>query len=263
MSCQPRPSAGRPPRLGIEYNPYVRVSEALRNTAVISGWDWSGQHTRMAPLGWSYPDLLTEYVVRSVRALDVGTGGGEIFSVAARSHDVAVDIDPVRLDVARGRLDCFLVRADQDRLPFQRHSFDLISARHTDAPPSEVVRVLQPGGIYLTQQPGGHICQNIFDALGWGSNEQFWRREAAHHGFEFRDTDSRIADYERLGCRIVRSEEAYVDYEFLDPEALAFWLANAPLPAIDLDAQADVLDALPLQTNWHAHLLIVQTPTTA
>lgn len=238
----------------------MRVSEAFRKAEAIRGWDWSNSRTRMAPLGWSYPELLARYVDRSTRALDVGTGGGEVFSAAVRAHDVALDIDPDRLAVAKTRLLCPLVRADQAHLPFADRSFDLVTDRHVGAEPDEVLRVLQPGGVYLTQQPGGRICQNIFDAMGWGSNDQFWRRESAEHGFEYRDMAATAACYERAGCRILRRQEADVDYEFHDEESLAFWLANAPLPHIDVARDAHRLDTLRLRTNWHSHLLIVQTP---
>jgi hypothetical protein len=235
----------------------MTVSEALRIATTIDGWDWSKHRARMAPLGWSYPDLLLEYAAHSARAIDVGTGGGEIYSVAARAGDVALEFDPERLAIARARLPCSLVRGDQARLPFANHSFDLLADRHVGVDPTEVVRVLSPGGIYLTQRPGGHICQNIFDVMGWGSNDAFWRQV---DGTNYRDFDSTVAWYQLAGCQIVRREDAYVDYEFLDEQALAFWLANAPLPAIDIDRDAEKLDRLPLRTNWHSNLLIVRTP---
>jgi SAM-dependent methyltransferase len=202
--------------------------------------------------------LLREYVARSSCAVDVGTGGGEVYSVAARVGDVALEFDPDRIDIARTRLPCPLVRGDQARLPFADHSFDLLADRHVGVDTSEVLRVLRPDGIYLTQRPGGRICQNIFEATGWGSNDQFWRRV---DGTTYRDFDSTVAWYQLAGCEIVRREDANVDYEFLDEEALAFWLANAPLPAIDIDRDAEKLDRLPLRTNWHSNLLIVKTPS--
>ena len=238
----------------------MKVSEAFRKAGRLTGWDWTGLRDRMAPLGWSYRDLLVDHVSRSERTVDVGTGGGEVFSAAARPQDIAIDIDPERLALARIRLPCPLVKADHATLPFVAGSFDLVTDRHVGVTPTEVLRLLRPGGYYLTQQVGGHICQNIFDRLGWGSNEDFWRREFAADGIEYLDVASMAAHYEAAGCRVVRHEEAWVDYEFLDEESLAFWLANAPLPAIDLERDALTLDELPLVTNWHAHLLVVQAP---
>src|SRR4051812_26714357 len=176
------------------YNRQVRVSQALRSAAEIRGWNWSPMRDRMEPFGWSYPELLADYVGQSMRTLDVGTGGGEIFAAAARPQDIALDVKAARLAVARTILTCPLVRADYEALPFPTGAFDLVTDRHAGAPPHEVLRVLAPGGIYLTQQPGGHICQNIFDALGWGSNEQWWQRDAAEHGYEHRDVNGAAQD---------------------------------------------------------------------
>lgn len=232
----------------------------MARARAIEGWDWSRQRTRMAPLGWSYPDLLLDHVARASRTLDVGTGGGEVFSTAARATDVALEFDGDRLAVAVSRLPCPLVRGDQARLPFRRGSFDLVTDRHVGVEPDQVLSVLVPGGIYLTQQPGGHICQAIFDGMGWGSNEEFWRHESAAAGERYWSFDEHVAAFEDAGCRIIRQEEAYVDYEFLDEESLAFWLANAPLPLIDLEDDRERLDELPLRTNWHSHLLIIEMP---
>ena len=241
----------------------MKISEALAKARQIKGWDWSAHRTRMAPLGWSYPDLLVEYVARASRAVDVGTGGGEIFSSAARPQDVALDINADRLAVARTRLPCPLVRGDQTCLPFRSASFDLVADRHVGVEPGQVMGVLQPSGVYLTQQPGGHICQSIFDGMGWGSNEEFWRRESASQGDRYWDFEEQVAYYHDAGCRVIRREEAHVDYDFVDAEALAFWLANAPLPSIDIETERDKLDQLPLRTNWHSHLAIIEMPASA
>jgi len=193
--------------------------------------------------------------------LDVGTGGGEVFSQVARPHDVALDIKMSMLEVAREHLPCPLVAGDQRALPFAGESFDVIASRHVGAEPHEVLRVLKPGGRYVTQRPGNRICQNVFDAFGWGTNGDFWRHEAEKNGTTYWDVSACAAFYADAGCEIVRREESYVDYEFLDEESLAFWLRNAPLPEeVDADRHADILATLPLKTNWNAELLVVRAP---
>lgn len=234
----------------------MSVSEALRRVATMSGWNWSGMRDRMGSLGWSYRDVLAEQLKGSRRCLDVGTGGGEVFSHVARPVDIALDISEEMLTAAGTRLECSLVQGDHGHLCFKDGAFDVVADRHVGATPAEVLRVLQPGGVYVTQRPGGHICQNIFDALDWGSNDEFWRHEL---GDDYWTVDAVADFYQRAGCRILRREESTVDYEFLDEESLAFWLAHVPLPE-KLNPHADRarLDALPLTTNWHAHLLMVE-----
>lgn len=208
----------------------MTLIDALSEVDTIPGWDWSRCRTRMGQLGWSYIELLRDYLAEGMRALDVGTGGGEVFSSVARASDIAVDLSPEMLKVARERLPCPVVAADGDKLPFLDSVLDIVSNRHVGVDPHEVLRVLRHGGLYVTQQVGGRVCQSIFDAFGWGSNGDFWRREATARGSRLWDVEA-IADVAAAaGCTILRREEANVDYEFLDEESLAFWLMNAPLP---------------------------------
>lgn len=126
--------------------PTVRLAELFRATDTIRGWDWTRMRTRMGDLGWSYTDVLREHVKPGTRALDLGTGGGEIFSSVARRNDVALDIKDEMLAVARTKLPCPLVVGDQYALPLRDGSFDVVASRHVGADPREVLRVLQPNG---------------------------------------------------------------------------------------------------------------------
>jgi hypothetical protein len=239
----------------------ARLSAALREAERIRGWDWSRTNTRMGDFGWVYTDVLREHVRDTDRVVDVGTGGGEVFSAVARPHDVALDVSLEMLAVARERLPCPLVGGNHHALPFGRASFDVVADRHVGVHPLHVLAVLRPGGVYVTQQPGSHICQSIFDAFGWGSNGEFWRRDYAAAGLPFLDVDDQANVYTDLGCEVLRRQTADVDYEFLDEGSLAFWLLSAPLPeTADPDVHAEVLRRLPLQTNWHSELLVVRAP---
>jgi hypothetical protein len=239
----------------------MTLADHVREAPKVRGWRWFGMRTRMDDIGWSYTDVLQEHVGPSNRVIDVGTGGGEVFSAVARRDDVALDFKTEMLEVARENLPCHLVRGDQRALPFADSSFDVVADRHCGVDPREVIRVLRARGHYVTQQVGDRICQNIFDAFGWGTNGEFWRREAEAAGEPYWGIDECAAFYADAGCEILRREEAYVDYEFLDEASLAFWLCNAPLPEIvDADRHADVLASLPLKTNWHSDLLVVRVP---
>ena len=142
------------------------LADALRKVGAIQGWDWSGMRDRMEPFGWSYPEVLAEYATGRSPVLDIGTAGGEVFSSVARPGDIALEPSPESIALARTRLPCALLRGDCWFLPFRDASIGVAADRHVGAPPPEVLRVLQPGGVYVTQYVGGHICQNYFDALG-------------------------------------------------------------------------------------------------
>jgi len=94
------------------------------------------------------------------RALDVGTGAGEIALALAPlvAEVIAIDIVPELLDEARKRAptNVEILEADATALPFDGGSFDLVaSARtfHHIARPelvlAEMNRVLRPGGTML------------------------------------------------------------------------------------------------------------------
>ena len=235
------------------------LPDALRRASSVRGWDWMSMRTRMGDLGWSYIDVLRCFAKESKRALDIGTGGGEVFSDVARPQDVALDIKPHLAAIAREKLPCPVVVGDHVALPLRDECFDLVADRHVGGDPREVLRMLAPAGVYVTQHPGGRICQSIFDAFGWGTNGDFWRREAAEHGRTLWNVAALASFYEDAGCEIVRREEADVDYEFLDEDSLAFWLRNAPLPeTVDPDRHAKILESLSLKTNWHSELLVVR-----
>jgi SAM-dependent methyltransferase len=237
----------------------MSLVDALRDVPSIEGWNWARCKTRMDPLGWSYTDVLASYLTPDTRAADIGTGGGEIFSEVARARDVALDIDLEKLKLAQRALPCPVIAGDQERLPFRFECVDVVADRHVGVDPDEVLRILRPGGVYVTHQVGGRICQSIFDALGWGSNEEYWRKRSADEGRRYWDIAGRAEFYASAGCEILRCEEADVAYEFLDEASLAFWLLNAPLPSLpDPESHRDVIDAVPLKTNWHAQLLVVR-----
>ena len=236
----------------------MTLADLLRDTEAIRGWDWSRCRTRVGDFGWDYVEVVRSHLPDG-RVLDVGTGGGEVFSDVARPSDVALDVSLDMLAVARERLPCPLVVGHNGALPFTDASFGLVVARHVGVSPYEAVRVLRTGGTFVTQDVGGRICQNIFDAFGWGTNGAFWERFFAERGEPFWNVAAMAAAFEGLGCEILRRQEAVVEQEFLDEESLAYWLVNAPLPEVpDPDRHADILARLPLKTNWHSELLVVR-----
>ena len=247
--------------MGMESN---ALADAVRHAQAIVGWDWSRLRTRRDPEPWSYIDVLREHVTAETSALDIGTGGGEVFSEVARPTDVALDFSLEMLAVAKTNLPCPLVAGDGHALPFRPRSFEVVCERHVGVDPAQVLRVLRPGGVFVTQQVGGQICRSIFDAFGWESNGEFWRRHAAEEGRTYWNVDAMAKAYAAAGCEIVRRDESDVAYEFLDEDSLALWLTNAPLPeVVDADQHRDVLARVPLKTNWHSELLVVRMPPDA
>jgi len=133
----------------------------------VDGWDFSwlnGRATEERP-SWGYSRMLLSHITRADAILDIQTGGGELFAevlgeVASPPGTLAATESwQPNLAIARNLLRQFNVSivnvADDADLPFADGSFDLVVSRHpTVVQWNEIARVLQPAGIYLSQQIG-------------------------------------------------------------------------------------------------------------
>jgi SAM-dependent methyltransferase len=159
-----------------------------------------------------------------------------------------------------------LAVADAAALPFPAECFDRVLCRHATADPSEVARVLRPGGVYVNQEVGARNTQSLFDALGWGSNwEQF-----SDDPIPPRDRHALVAEFQAFGCRILRVDEYEVGHAFADLESLVLFLQNAPFPKqFDPEQHVDGINVLlqhhrsdrGIETTEHRELLIVERST--
>lgn len=139
-----------------------RLQPYIDRAKTFSGWDLGFIRSRSldGPVPWDYEREAREMAASATTALDVGTGGGEVYSrIAAglRGQFVACEQWGVNARVAHARLHAMgipVVRSEtgERRLPFRAGSFDLVLARHEAIHPREVARLLAPGGTFLTQQ---------------------------------------------------------------------------------------------------------------
>ncbi len=110
------------------------------------------------PLPWHYEGRARALLAGARSVLDIGTGGGEVFSQILKAYEVfAVATEPwlPNVPVAAQRLKALgahVVHANSLVLPFALGTFDLVLNRHEELDPEEVARVLAPAGHLLTQQ---------------------------------------------------------------------------------------------------------------
>lgn len=117
-----------------------------------------------AKLPWVLKILSQTYGKESfsnVRILDVGCGGGFLSNALAKEklNVSAVDLSSESIQVAKAHDTTFSVHyqtADASNLPFEDHSFDVITAmdflEHVEDPKNiikECARVLKPGGLFI------------------------------------------------------------------------------------------------------------------
>ncbi|HEY1687152.1 MAG TPA: hypothetical protein VGG19_20495 [Tepidisphaeraceae bacterium] len=148
--------------------------------ANFSGWDFTFLHERLIedPLPWNYLHRIRDHISTAIAMLDLCTGGGERLaslaslprlSIATESYQPNVQIASRRL----GKLGAVVIHIDEQtqnaygpsgdqncphphrRLTFADSSFDLITCRHGYFSSEEVARLLQPGGIFISQLVGG------------------------------------------------------------------------------------------------------------
>lgn len=144
-------------------------------SAPIDGWDFAwldGRATEDRP-SWRYFDIVTDHASRADRMLDVETGTGNLLADLAvlPRTTVGTDAHPPSIAMAAPRLrtrGASLVQTGPAdlRLPFRSGSFDLVVSRHPiDTDWSEIARVLEPGGRYLSQQVGPQSLRDLSERL--------------------------------------------------------------------------------------------------
>lgn len=138
-----------------------RLLPIVGRAAAFSGWKFDDPASvRRLDTGpaWDYEKRARERMRVAARAVDLGTGGGEVLERVAkgqRTRVLATEEWGVNAPVAAGRLTPLgipVVRCSSERLPFDSASFDLVLSRHEAIEPHEVDRVLAPSGVFLTQQ---------------------------------------------------------------------------------------------------------------
>ena len=196
------------------------IQEALAQD--FSGWDFSWLHGRWheEEPSWNYRQLVQEALLRADSLLDMGTGGGEFLaSLSGRpAMTLATEGYALNIPVARARLEPLGVKVlpivnDQD-LPLADRSLQLVINRHESYWVPELFRILEPGGIFLTQQVGALDCSQINEFLG-APNNLF---------FEESTIENEIRQIEQAGFHILCAEEAFLDSIFDDIGAVVFFL---------------------------------------
>jgi SAM-dependent methyltransferase len=218
--------------------------------AAFEGWNfsWLGDRSDDPKTPWRYAALVADALATSRSALDIDTGGGEALAARApfAGFVVATEGYTPNIPVAGARLKAVGVplvgvgsapdNIDQDgttpndtasHLPFRDDAFDLVLNRHSSYWPSEVARVLEAGGTYLTQQRGDGD-DDLLRAFG----------RPAPAGPDF-DLAFAVAQLAEAGFEIVRAEESLATVRFFDVGALVYYLRAIPWIVPDFDVDAD------------------------
>lgn len=186
-----------------------------------------------APLPWNYEARARELLAGARSVLDMGTGGGEVFSEILKGSEIfAVATEPwlPNVSVAAGWLRPFgalVVHANSLALPFVDEAFDLVLNRHEELDAAEVTRVLAPAGHLLTQQV---ISDN------WNELSAFFPRRT-HFGPHFEQYQEGL----RAGGLVIRRAEKHeTPAAYHDLGEIAYLLTALPWEVPDFDVERDI-----------------------
>lgn len=155
-----------------EYKQFYDIVGAL------NGWDFSQVRCISEGVKWDFYDQVGTLCKPSDVVLDIGTGGGEsLFSIANKAALlVGIDLSHAMIEAARrnkrnvAASNVRFLQMDAELLQFPEAFFNLISCRHSPFRASEVGRVLEEDGVFLTQQVRESDKANLAQALGRGQS---------------------------------------------------------------------------------------------
>jgi SAM-dependent methyltransferase len=216
--------------------------------APVDGWDFSwfeGRATEQRP-SWGYALLLAERLSNVGAALDIQTGGGEVFAWslaqarARPSRLVATESWPPNVAIAGARLGklggIVVQAADDEALPFIDEGFELLSSRHpVGVVWDEIARVLRPGGAFLSQM------------VGAGSNRELYEYLMGPQPFDLsRSPEVATAAAEAAGLHVVDLRDETLEVVFFDIGALVHFLRKVlwTVPDFTVERYRDQLRAL-------------------
>ena len=201
-----------------------------------------------------------------MKLLDYDTGGGEFLLSLRHPYEntAATEGYSPNVQLCREKLlplgidlrEC----ADASHVPFDDNSFEIIINRHGDLDPSEIRRMLKPGGFFVTQQVGSENDRELVDAVLPGVEKSF-----PHNNLkEQREV------FEKAGFDILMADEAFCPIRFFDVGAFV-WFARIiewEFPGFSIEKCFDRLLQLQriiekdgkIEGTTHRFLIVAQKP---
>jgi SAM-dependent methyltransferase len=106
------------------------------------------------------------------------------------------------------------VEEEEDRLPFKDNTFELVINRHESYHPSELKRIIKPGGRFITQQVGGKDNIQLNGFL----------QEKIELEYVSWDLEYAVQSLREQGFVILQKKEAFPRFVFKDIGAVVFYL---------------------------------------
>lgn len=198
--------------------------------------------------------------------LDQDTGGGELLSTLAPfpPHTWASESYPPNIPMANARLEPLGVQVFSNytisSIPLPDTSLDLVLNRHGGYSEGELLRLLKPSGVFLTQQVGGQNCIRLNELL----------QDKVEFMYAYWTKDLITRRLEDAGFKLLAVKEEFPLAEFADIGAVVFYLRLISWQIADfsvdkyrhklLAVHQDILTHGSLQVHEHRILVEARKP---
>lgn len=200
-----------------ELKDYWKKEEAQ----AFKGWDFSYLEGRWEDeaLSWNYKEAVQAYLRDTDTLLDMGTGGGEFLLSLGHPHHLTTVTEAYvpNVELCMETLAplgiCVKQVLTDEELPLESYSFDTVINRHEAYVPSEVARIIKPGGYFITQQIGGLNDRDLSEALLETYEPALPNHNLVHS----------VQALKQVGFEILVQEESYTPLRFFDTGALVYF----------------------------------------
>lgn len=225
--------------------------------ALFRGWDFSylkGRWIEEKP-PWDYEKEAKQLIKKAKAVLDMGTGGGEKFSLLGPfpKYTVVTESWLPNIPIAKKKLEPLGIRVvevnESGKLPFNNEEFDLVLNRHSAFNPQEVFQILKQGGIFLTQQVGSDNLRDLIQEFNTEANFKQWALNIARENLE------------KAGFKIEKAKKWMGKAEFKDVGAIIYFLKAIPwiIEDFSVDNYLSTLQKLQYKLTKEEKLIFTET----